>query len=58
MIKIKDKINYILTFLNNIYILIKSRFIHYSNYILIGYLPFFENKEGLTDFYFVHIRVG
>jgi hypothetical protein len=55
---IKNKINYILNFLNNIYSLIKSHFIHYSNYILIGYLPFFENKEGLTDFYFVHIRVG
>jgi hypothetical protein len=40
---------------NNIKNLIQN--IIYYPYI-ISYLPFFENTNGATDYYYVHIRVG
>jgi hypothetical protein len=46
---ILKKLNY---FVENIYIYILER-----SWIL-SYLPFFENKEGKTDYYYVHIRIG
>lgn len=48
-------LNIIINLKNNIKILIQN--IIYYPYI-ISYLPFFENTNGATDYYYVHIRVG
>jgi hypothetical protein len=55
--------NIVINFITNIILnIIKiyeniKNIIYYYPYI-IAYLPFFENPNGATDYYYVHIRVG